>query len=358
MIVKNESKVLLRCLASVLPWIDSWVIVDTGSNDGTPEILSKFLQKIPGKLYERPWANFSYNRNEALQFAKNQGDYLLFIDADDQLLGSFDKTSLDLDYYAINYRKSTCTTKRILLVKESLPWKWEGEIHETLLCPSAQKKGFFPNAWIQAGKGGYRDRDPETLQKDIALLKELLRQGKDPARALFHLGVFSEEAQDYPFALECFEKRVALGGWDQEIFYALFRIAALQDRLAFPFEIVRLNYEKAHLYRPSRSEPIVALGLSYLARKEDEEAYHWLEKAVKLPLPSDTIYVMQSLYDYEALFFFADAAFRLGKAVETWDAYRKLLNNPRLPTQYRDILENNYLQVLARVYRARYSLWA
>jgi glycosyltransferase involved in cell wall biosynthesis len=35
MIVKNESKVIERCLRSVKGCIDYWVIVDTGSTDDT-----------------------------------------------------------------------------------------------------------------------------------------------------------------------------------------------------------------------------------------------------------------------------------------------------------------------------------
>ena len=35
MIVKNERNVIERCLESVLPIIDTWQIVDTGSTDGT-----------------------------------------------------------------------------------------------------------------------------------------------------------------------------------------------------------------------------------------------------------------------------------------------------------------------------------
>ena len=35
MIVRNEAPVIRRCLDSVMPIIDSWVIVDTGSTDGT-----------------------------------------------------------------------------------------------------------------------------------------------------------------------------------------------------------------------------------------------------------------------------------------------------------------------------------
>ena len=66
MIVKNESEVIKRCLDSVIPVIDYWVIIDTGSNDGTQDIIKNHLKDIPGELHERPWKNFGENRTEAL----------------------------------------------------------------------------------------------------------------------------------------------------------------------------------------------------------------------------------------------------------------------------------------------------
>ncbi len=83
MIVKNEAHVIERALASVKPFIDYWVIVDTGSTDGTQEVIKAYFQDIPGELYERPWKNFGYNRTEALELARNKGDYLVIVDADD-----------------------------------------------------------------------------------------------------------------------------------------------------------------------------------------------------------------------------------------------------------------------------------
>ncbi len=90
MIVKNESTVITRCLKSVLPLIDFWVISDTGSTDGTQEIIKEFMKDIPGELHERVWVNFEHNRNEALSLAKNKADYILFMDADDYLSYSSD----------------------------------------------------------------------------------------------------------------------------------------------------------------------------------------------------------------------------------------------------------------------------
>src|SRR3954467_13946302 len=85
MIVKNEAPVIGRCLDSVLPFIDRWVIVDTGSTDDTRALVQHHLRSQPGELHERPWKNFGHNRNEAFQLAAPQADYLFFIDADERL---------------------------------------------------------------------------------------------------------------------------------------------------------------------------------------------------------------------------------------------------------------------------------
>ena len=47
MIVRNEAPVIRRCLASVLPIIDYWAIVDTGSTDGTQGLITEYLEGVP-----------------------------------------------------------------------------------------------------------------------------------------------------------------------------------------------------------------------------------------------------------------------------------------------------------------------
>ncbi len=128
MIVKNERDVIVRCLNSVKPLIDYWVIVDTGSTDGTQEMIQAHMQDIPGELYERPWENFGYNRTEALELAKNKADYLLFIDADDYLVfeEGFQLTFLDKDLYTMEHGTKFFSFQYPHLVKTDLPWKYIG----------------------------------------------------------------------------------------------------------------------------------------------------------------------------------------------------------------------------------------
>ena len=63
MIVRNEAHIVHELLDCVAPYISSWVIVDTGSEDGTQDIIRKHMANlgIPGELHERPWKNFGHN---------------------------------------------------------------------------------------------------------------------------------------------------------------------------------------------------------------------------------------------------------------------------------------------------------
>ncbi len=80
MIVKNEEKLLARCLDSVAPFMDELIIVDTGSTDRTKEIAARYTDKI----YDFQWIDdFSAARNFA--FSKASMEYIYSADADEVL---------------------------------------------------------------------------------------------------------------------------------------------------------------------------------------------------------------------------------------------------------------------------------
>lgn len=80
MIVKNEEKLLSRCLESVKPLVDEIIIVDTGSTDRTKAIAREYTEHV----YDFVWINdFAAARNESLKYAT--GKWILILDADEYI---------------------------------------------------------------------------------------------------------------------------------------------------------------------------------------------------------------------------------------------------------------------------------
>jgi len=85
LIVKNESRCIVRCLSSLVNAVDEIVVVDTGSDDNTIELIEQFIlehQKV--KLFHFEWCDdFSAARNFSL--SKVTGDWVFVVDADEHL---------------------------------------------------------------------------------------------------------------------------------------------------------------------------------------------------------------------------------------------------------------------------------
>lgn len=74
----NEERHLPDCLES-LRWADEIVVLDSGSTDQTQAIARRYTDRV----FERPFDNYSRQRNAALELAS--GDWVLFVDADERV---------------------------------------------------------------------------------------------------------------------------------------------------------------------------------------------------------------------------------------------------------------------------------
>ena len=89
MIVKNEEDVIGRCLKCVKDIFDEIIVVDTGSDDKTTEIVKKYTNN----LYYFKWIeDFAAARNYA--FSKATKDYIMWLDADDIISVSYTHLTL------------------------------------------------------------------------------------------------------------------------------------------------------------------------------------------------------------------------------------------------------------------------
>ena len=343
MIVKDEAPVIRRCLRSVKPFIDAWVIVDTGSTDDTQEIVRAEMEGIPGELHEHPWVDFAVNRTQALHLAGRRCDYLYVIDADEelQLPDSWPRPALTAEAYSFRYRYDHLAYERISLVKADLPWRYEGVLHEYLECGRPVAAMLLEGPVVICRPEGARSRDPEKFMKDARVLEEALRKEPDHTRYRFYLAQSYRDAGDPVRALENYRVRAALGGWEEEVYVARLNIARLQERLvAGPADISRA-YLEAHACRPARAEALVDLARYHRLRNEHPLAYLYARAATELGSCADLLFVETDALAWRAQDERAIAAYWTGRYEESRDLCGRLLSEGQLPEAERERVEAN-----------------
>jgi glycosyltransferase involved in cell wall biosynthesis len=348
MIVKDESAVIRRCLASTKKVIDYWVIVDTGSKDGTQKIISDFLKDIPGELHERPWVDFEHNRNEALALAKNKSDYLLFIDADEELIfsDSFIMPNLDKDFYYGVIKSDDSIWRRIMLVNSRLDWKWEGVIHERPVSFEAKTSDDIKGVLnLVDKKDGYRSQDPRKYHKDVQVLEKAVQKDPTNSRYVFYLAQTYLACNKQFLALKNYEKRSSMQGDAEEVFWSLLMIGELRELMQMPQEVVIESYWKAYYSRVTRGEPLFRLASYYCKIGKYNEGYALAKFGLSMAQPHDSISVLPWVYDYGFLCVLSECAYRLKKYDEAQETLYKILVKPNLKPDIRKQAEKS-LKVL------------
>lgn len=335
MIVKNEAPVIRRCLDSVLPLISHWVIVDTGSGDGTQQLIREHMRNIPGTLYERPWRDFAYNRSEALTLARPHGDYSLIIDADDvlELPSDFQRASLIADAYSMNIVDGPLSYTRLQLVSNKQNWFYRGVLHEFLACDGETIREHL-NINMRRGHDGARRRNPEIYSQDAAILEKALTEEADPvlrSRYTFYLAQSYRDCRQPQQAIARYRERAALGGWAEEVYYSHYQAAKLLQSSGAPDEAVLVEYQKATDALPARNE--ARHGASRLCRLRGLHArgYAIAKEGLGKPLPAGVLFAEPWIYDTGLRDEFAVNAYWAGHYAESLDACLSLIESGKMP---------------------------
>lgn len=343
MIVKNEVKVLPRLIRSVKDYIDYYVIVDTGSSDDTIALIKREMAAygIEGEVHERPWVNFGVNRQQALELAvaANKADYLLFIDADEELVTSdpnfYEKLESGVSYELEKHQGELRYAVHHLVNVRAGRYRWEGPVHNYLveLQDAPPHREVRKDAWIvyhdAQGAKSHGVTQEEKFLRDARLLEAELERNPDDARSRFYLAQSYRDAEHYERALEHYKKRAAMeNGWDEERFIAQLEVGRVCMQLEKSEASILSELLAAYALRTTRAEPLFELARYYRQKGGYAMATLFAKAGLQTPRPDDRLYVIESIYSWRLLDELAVAAHWVGDYATTLSACRTLLELP------------------------------
>ncbi len=342
MIVKDEVASLGRCLDSCRALIDHWVICDTGSTDGTQDLIRRELAGIPGELYEHEWVDFGHNRSELMRLARGKGDYLLLLDADwtvEVEPGVLD--GLVADSYLIRHAGQVeFHNKR--LVSGRLGWRYIGATHEYISSDAERTCERLAGVTIHVHSvGGSRTG---RWYRDVELLEADLERDPTDARAVFYLaqtyrdlGTESDDHALLGLALEHYQRRAWLGGWAEETYCARHQVGVLSARLGdWPAAVDA--FLSAWEQRPSRLEAVHDLAVGLREHGLHRAAHQFTRLAADprpLAVPDDILFVAPWIYEWGLLFEYSITAYWCGEFNASILACKRLLAIDSLPATHR-----------------------
>ena len=281
MIVKDEAHVIERCLHSVAPVVDEYLIADTGSIDGTPEEIKRVMREldVPGRVVHHAWHDFGTNRTMVFdELRMDPADYALVIDADDVLevrdAEAF-RASLRARRGALDvhvgwaHDRSGIRWHRPHVFRMDLPWRYERNYHEVAACDVPFDRDFAKGIAYWCHRDGGRQADPEKLAKEIALLLRQLEELPGDPRATYYLHQLYYENLDEPgfraLAEEWGRKVIEGDGWHEERFMASLRLGDLLEREG-SFDEAQGMFLRAMGFSWGRVEPYARLARMHRLR--------------------------------------------------------------------------------------------
>lgn len=359
MIVKNESEVIKRCIDSVKDYISYWVICDTGSTDGTQDIIKSTMEEygIPGELHEHEWVDYGTNRTKSLELSQDKGDYRLIIDADD-VLSVWDSENLFVDLtedsYKIRLKLGEISYFRTQMVRSNQNWKYVGVLHEYLEGPLGVEltEGYIEEAeMIATVSGDTRDIKGNSKYYNDALIFErelVTKPDLDAglkARYQFYLAQSYRDAGMYERSIENYQKRVDLGGWPEEVYISLYMIAKMKLALGKSEEDVINSYLKAWEYRPVRLESAYNLIRYLVDRKRYFFAFTIAGTCMRMKACDDILFVESEIWKWKMADEFSVLAYYTGNINEAYIAANSILQSEDfglIPESERNRISKNF----------------
>jgi len=343
MIVKNGGDTLENMLKTNMQYFDRWTILDTGSTDGTQNVIRRVLANKKGNLYEEAFINFRESRNRCLDLAGNNCKYTIMLD-DTYNIKSLPQSkenirtflySVNDDIYAESYSFTIHSNDLIYstnrLFKSNLKLRYIYTIHEILeknvsvLIPHQQ-------AYIYDEQSEFMtDRTQSRKKYDLKMLFQMLEEEPHNPRHLYYIG------QTYNFldmpekAAEYFLKRVnhEKHGNRQERLDSYLELARIcQYKLKKPWEECLKYYNACYEIDKERNDALYFIGLYYYEQKQLDLAYKYFKKAYEIGCSINKQHSIKPIIDYFYIpKFLIELCYNNGNFILGEECCKRIINN-------------------------------
>ena len=313
LMIKNESKIIERCIGRALEHVDAVCILDTGSTDNTTEVCEKFLSSCgkPFKISVEIFKNFGYNRTIAFQKAQElcsklgwnaDSTYAMAVDADMIIKPSpkFKDFKLTVPGYNVIQQNGTLKYYNNRFMCCSYNWKCVGSTHEYWSGDPTAKIPYEIFNIDDVNDGGCKS---DKYERDIRLLTEDLKTDPNNGRTHFYLAQSLKDSQHFADAIKHYLRRIEIGGWYEEVWYAHYQIAKCYELLK-DIELMEAWALKAFNKHNKRAEPLYYLTKYFREHSQHHKSYYYYLKGRYIPFPKDDLLFIEheiynGLFDYE-----------------------------------------------------------
>lgn len=253
-ICKDESSVIERMLNSNKNIVDLIVCNDTGSTDGTQDLIKKWGNdnNIPVYVFERPFDNFGSSRNWAMEKLKEVVDelkwdsndvYGYWIDCDEEIIvnSNFDKSQFVNDIYMINTYIDQMKYTRNTFFRLSKQFRWYGVVHEFIISDDKNiTSGLATDIHVKVSMDGnsWKGNIPSKYKSHAFELEKYIDNDRRDPRWIFYTAQSwhdsastndrEENLERLRRSIKYYKERVERpDGYPEEIFYSQFRIRAI-----------------------------------------------------------------------------------------------------------------------------------
>lgn len=366
-ICKDEAHVIGKMLESCKTITDLIVVNDTGSTDGTQDIIRKFGEdnNIPTYVFERPFDDFEKSRNHAMQKLRDVVAELgwdatkvhgYWFDCDETLIidPKFNKDQFVNDLYMINTFIGQMKYTRNTFFKVSKPFRWYGPIHEFIVCDEQNiSSGLASGIHVDVKMTGasWQGDIPTKYKNHAFVLEKYIDANRQDPRWIFYTAQSYHDAASIPDnkeeneerlrrALKYYKERVnRTDGYAEEIYYSQFRIGTIMRSLEEPWSQTHQELLKAYTMDPMRGESIKVIIDCYLQMNEWQMAYLYSKFAKmnfhgKNPYPQRLLFVDEALYIWKFAEAHAASCFYTGRMDEAKATFNEIVALSKSHPQY------------------------